>query len=96
MSKNPREIIFEPLITEKGTHLKLEDNAYLFAVNKNANKIEIKKAVKQMFNVKIKKVNTIKVKGKPKAMGQYIGIRPDWKKAIVFLEEGESIQELEV
>jgi len=96
MNKNPREIIFEPLITEKGTHLKADNNAYLFAVNKNSNKIEIKWAIKQMFNVKVKKINTIKVKGKPKAMGQYVGKRPDWKKAIIYLEEGETIQELEV
>ncbi len=96
MNKNPREIIFEPLITEKGTHLKADDNAYLFAVNKNANKIEIKWALEKMFNVKAKKINTIMVKGKPKAMGQYIGMRPDWKKAIVFLPAGESIEELEV
>ncbi len=96
MNKNPREIIFDTMFTEKGTHLKADHNCYIFVVNKKANKIEILNAIQEMFEVKVKKVNTLNCKGKPKSLGRYVGSRPDWKKAMVYLEAGESIREFEV
>ncbi|MEA3475936.1 MAG: 50S ribosomal protein L23 [Candidatus Cloacimonadota bacterium] len=96
MSKNPRKIIIQPLITEKGTHITEDANGYLFKVHRDSNKIEIKHAVEEIFDVKVKKVNTIYCKGKPKSLGRYVGRRPNWKKAIVYLESGESIKEFQV
>lgn len=96
MSKNPREIIIQTLMTEKGTHITEDANGYLFKVHIKANKIEIKDAIEKIFDVKVRKVNTIYYKGKPKSLGRYSGRRSDWKKAIVYLESGESIKEFEV
>ena len=93
--KNPRDIIIKPLITEKGTHIKKDANGYLFQVQKDSNKIEIKNAIEELFNVDVRKVNTICYKGKPKSLGRYVGRRSDWKKAIVFLTKGQSIKEFE-
>jgi len=84
--KNPRDIIIEPLITEKST-AQMEEKKYTFVVDKRANKIEIKKAVEDIFGVKVKKVNTVSVKGKPRRVGIHRGFRPGWKKAVVTLHE---------
>jgi len=89
--RDPRSIILKPLVTEKGSRLREAGNKYLFQVAKDANRIEIKQAVKQIFNVKVKDVKTIVVHGKVKRMGMFSGKRPDWKKAVVTLEEGQSI-----
>jgi large subunit ribosomal protein L23 len=89
--KNPRSIILKPLVTEKGSKLREVGNKYLFQVAIDANRIEIKAAVQQIFNVKVKDVRTLRVHGKVKRMGVFEGKRPDWKKAIVTLEEGQSI-----
>ena len=89
--KNPRSIILKPLVTEKGSRLREQGNKYLFSVVPDANKIEIKGAVQEIFNVKVKDVQTIIVHGKVKRMGAFQGKRPDWKKAVVTLEEGQSI-----
>ncbi len=94
--KHIREIILSPVISEKSTHLKTENNCYVFKVSLNANKIEIRHAIEKIFNVKVEKVNTIRQRGKVKRMGRYSGKRPDWKKAIVKLRKGDSIAELEV
>ncbi len=85
--KDPRDIIFKPLVTEKATHL-MEQNKYVFVVDKRANKIEIRKAVEDLFGVKVKAVNTVNVSGKPKRVGIHRGYKPDRKKAIVTLKEG--------
>ncbi|KPJ50415.1 50S ribosomal protein L23 [candidate division TA06 bacterium DG_26] len=85
---NPRAIIFEPVITEKATKLK-EENKYLFKVHKTAGKLQIKKAVEEIFKVKVESVNTQRVKGKRKRLGRFEGRRPDWKKALVKLREGK-------
>ena len=66
----------------------MAENKYTFAVDINANKIQIRKAVEDLFDVKVKSVNTMRVKGKPKRLGVHRGYRPNWKKAIVTLEEG--------
>jgi large subunit ribosomal protein L23 len=82
-----RDIIRKPLISEKSTGL-MEQLKYAFQVDPRANKVEIKKAVEELFKVKVKDVNTIRVTGKIKRMGAHSGRRPNWKKAIVTLEEG--------
>ncbi|MDD3052738.1 MAG: 50S ribosomal protein L23 [Candidatus Cloacimonetes bacterium] len=95
MVNHPREIVIAPLVTEKGTALKEEQNCYNFKVSINANKIEIKKAIEKIFPVKVVNVNTIRMKGKPKRQGRFSGYRADWKKAIVKLRSGDTIPDFE-
>lgn len=77
-----------PLQTEKGTELQ-KNNQYLFAVATRANKLEIKKAVEDIYKVKVKSVNTLVVPGKPKRVRYKLGYTSDWKKALVILKEGK-------
>ena len=84
--KSPYDIILKPIISEDSME-KMEDKKYVFKVDKNANKIEIRKAIEKIFDVKVKSVNTMNVKGKVKRMGAHSGKRSDWKKAIVALTE---------
>jgi len=86
-----RDILIRPLITEKSTQL-MEEGKYVFVVAKKANKIEIAKAVAEVFNVKVANVNTVNVSGKLKRMGRFVGKRSDYKKAIVKLAPGETIE----
>ena len=86
-----RDILVRPLITERTTQL-MAEGKYVFVVAKAANKIEIAKAVSEIFKVKVAKVNTVNVTGKKKRMGRTEGKRPDYKKAIVKLATGESIE----
>lgn len=86
-----RDILIRPLITEKSTQL-MEEGKYVFIVAKKANKIEIAKAVAEVFNVKVANVNTVNVSGKMKRMGRFVGKRSDYKKAIVKLAPGETIE----
>lgn len=87
-------IIKRPLFSEKNSRLKA-NNKYVFEVDRSANKIEIKRAVEEIFQVEVLKVNTINVLGKVRRRGRTSGKRPDWKKAIVTLKEGEKIPILE-
>jgi large subunit ribosomal protein L23 len=89
------DVLHGPLLTEKGTLLKETENKVLFKVAKNANKIEIKKAVEEIFKVKVDRVSTMNYKGKTKRMGRFEGKRADWKKAIVTLKEGEKLDFIE-
>ncbi len=83
MEKTAQDIIIRPIITENSMD-GLADRKYTFKVAKDANKIEIKKAVEQLFkDVKVEKVNTMNVRGKKKRMGRNEGYTPSWKKAIV-------------
>ena len=91
MTKTAQDIILKPIITEDSME-RLPDGKYTFKVAKDANKVEIAKAVEELFDVKVAKVNTISVKGKQKRMGRYVGFRPDWKKAIVTLEGEKTIE----
>jgi len=84
--KLPYDIIIKPVITERSMEA-IQDKKYVFRVAKDANKIEIKKAVEEVFGVKVLSVNTINVLGKEKRMGVHTGRRADWKKAIVRLTE---------
>lgn len=88
MGKIAQSIIIKPIITEASIEA-LELRKYTFAVAKDANKVEIAKAVEELFDVKVEKVNTMHVKGKSRRMGRYTGYTPDWKKAVVTLKEGE-------
>ena len=85
------DILIKPIVTEKTTMM-MSDGKYTFQLPLNANKVEIRKAVEQIFKVKVAKVTTLRIMGKMKRMGKYIGKRPDYKKAIVTLKEGESIE----
>ncbi len=89
-----REVIIRPVVTEKSTDL-MADNKYTFRVNIRANKTQIKQAVEQIFKVKVRQVNTSRVHGKLRRMGRTEGRRPDWKKAIVTLEPGHTIEVFE-
>ncbi len=79
-----RDTIIKPIVTESTSEM-MEQNKYTFKVAINANKIQIKNAVEEIFGVKVAKVNTMVMRGKLKRMGVHIGRRPDWKKAIVTL-----------
>jgi len=82
-----QDIILKPIITEKSME-GLQSSKYTFKVAKNANKIEIAKAVEELFGVKVAAVNTMNCRGRSKRMGIHSGYKPDWKKAIITLEEG--------
>lgn len=89
----PEQVIKRPLIlTEKGTFLREEANKYLFEVDRRANKIEIKKAVETLFRVAVQDVNTMIVRGKMRRMGRGYAKTRNWKKAVVTLRSGESIE----
>ncbi len=83
----PHDIIVKPIITEKSMD-DMAEGKYTFEVSKRATKVEIKKAVEEIFNVEVEKVNTMNVIGKIKRQGMTSGRRPSWKKAIVKLKEG--------
>ena len=83
------EVLRAPVITEKGSVLKDTENLYTFRVARDANKIEIRRAVEKIFKVKVESVRTARVHGKTKRVGRRMGHRPDWKKAYVRLRAGE-------
>ncbi|PDO11311.1 MAG: 50S ribosomal protein L23 [Candidatus Reconcilbacillus cellulovorans] len=83
---SPYDIIKRPIITERSTDL-MKQKQYVFEVDIRATKPEIKKAVEQIFKVKVVKVNTMRVPGKPKRFGRYSGYTREWKKAIVRLSD---------
>jgi len=85
-------VIKRPLVTEKTTIARDEGNKYFFEVDRRATKIEIYSAVEKIFKVKVVEVNTINVKGKKKRLGRTMGKRRNWKKAVVTLAAGNSIE----
>ena len=87
-------LIRRPLVTEKATDDSGRRNAYAFRVPLDANKVEIRQAVERLFNVKVLSVNTLRAKGKWKIRGRSIGRTHDWKKAMVVLQEGQTIEVL--
>ncbi|OHE56422.1 MAG: 50S ribosomal protein L23 [Thermodesulfovibrio sp. RBG_19FT_COMBO_41_18] len=93
--KNLYTIIKKPLFTEKGSSLKESQNKILVEVSRDANKIDIKKSVEEIFKVKVEKVSTINIKGKWKRQGRSIGKRPDRKKAVITLKKGEKLDFIE-
>jgi large subunit ribosomal protein L23 len=92
MNKDPRTVVRKVLITEKGTQLREERNQYFFEVARDANKIDIKRAVENIFKVKVDNVRTMQVRGKVKRQGRWLGRRNDWKKAIVTLQPDQKIE----
>lgn len=87
----PREVIRVPLVTEKGTLVGELSNQVVFRVHPKANKVEIRQAVEQMFQVKVEAVRTSRQLGKVRRVGRSSGRRADWKKAYVTLAEGSRI-----
>ena len=96
MQKNPRDVVLEPVVSEKSYDLIQDWNTYTFIVDKRSNKTEIKQAVAKIFDVKVLSVNTINRKGKKKRTGWVVGRRPDSKRALVTLAPGDSIDIFEV
>ncbi|HEX8422160.1 MAG TPA: 50S ribosomal protein L23 [Pyrinomonadaceae bacterium] len=90
---NANQIIRRPLVTEKSTILREEGNVIAFEVDPNANKIEVKRAVEELFKVKVEDVRLFNVRGKMKRMGRWAGKRRDWRKAYVRLKAGEKAPE---
>ena len=86
-----RDILIRPLINERSTDL-MQEGKFVFVVDKRANKIQIAQAVKEIFNVMVEDVNTINVKGKTKRRGRMVGKTNSYKKAIVKLKAGETIE----
>ncbi len=93
--KNLYTIIKKPLFTEKGTALKESQNKILVEVARDANKVEIKKSIEEIFKVKVEKVATINMQGKWKRQGRSLGKRPDKKKAVITLKKGEKLDFIE-
>lgn len=89
--RDPRHIVLRPLVTEKSTTLKDERNQVSFEVAVDANKVEVRRAVETIFNVKVTGVRTQMVFGKVKRMGRFRGRRPSWKKAVVSLAPGQKL-----
>ncbi|MGE5456074.1 MAG: 50S ribosomal protein L23 [Ignavibacteriales bacterium] len=89
---NYRDVIKSPIITEKSSDLAQNKNTITFSVDPKANKVQIKQAVENIFNVKVESVNTINVRPKRKKVGKYVGTTNKVKKAIVKLKEGSSIE----
>lgn len=84
-------LIVRPLLTERSTILKEKHNQYLFETKLEANKTDIKKAIEELFKVKVEDVRTMIVRGKFRRFGRGGGVRPDWKKAVVTLQKGQKI-----
>ena len=91
MSLNLNEILLAPVVSEK-SYTQLASRKYTFRVHQDAHKTQVRQAVEQLFEVKVQNVNIVKVQAKPKRRGATKGTRPGWKKAIVQLREGNTIE----
>jgi large subunit ribosomal protein L23 len=94
MSLHPSEILLAPVVSEK-SYSGLADRRYTFKVHSDAHKTQVRQAVELLFDVRVERVNIVKVQPKPKRRGLHKGTRPGWKKAIVQLREGETIDVFE-
>ena len=88
---NPADVLIAPVVSEK-SYAGLADRKYTFKVHQDAHKTQVRQAVEQLFGVKVESVRMIKVPAKPKRRGVFKGVRPSWKKAVVQLRDGESIE----
>ena len=95
-NKSIFNVIRRPIISEKSIALREALNQVTFEVDMSANKIDIRKAVQQLLEAKVLSVNTLIVRGKVKRIGRYSGKRPNWKKAVVTLDEGQTIAALDL
>ena len=91
MSLHPNEVLLAPVVSEKSYSL-IADRKYSFRVHPDAHKTQIRQAVEEFFEVKVERVNVSQVKSKPKRRGLHRGRKPGWKKAVVQLREGETIE----
>jgi large subunit ribosomal protein L23 len=91
MSLHPAEVLIAPVVSEK-SYGQIAQNRYTFKVHQDAHKTQVRQAVEELFDVKVLNVAIIKVPAKPKRRGQFRGIRPGWKKAVVQLKQGDSIE----
>ena len=91
MSLHPTEILISPVVSEK-SYSHIPERKYTFKVHKDAHKTQIRQAVEELFGVKVARVNVIKMQPKPKRRGVTRGTKPGWKKAVVQLREGETIE----
>ena len=89
--KDARQIVIRPLVTEKSTLMREEANKYVFRVIPSATKRQIAQAVEELFEVHVTDVKTMKMQGKKKRLGRNLGRRPSWKKAIVTLADGDTV-----
>ena len=89
---NLHDVIHRPVVTEKSSIAREEANIATFRVDPNATKLEIRKAVEELFEVKVMSVRTMQQPGKKKRIGKSVGRKPAWKKAIVELAEGQAIE----
>ena len=90
--RDPYTVLVRPLLTEKITAMRESGNKVAFLVRRDSNRIEIKRAVESVLKVKVERVNVMNVRGKTKRLGRFVGKRPDWKKAVVTLKEGEKLE----
>ena len=93
MTKSPYQLLWKPIITEKGLDVKENRRTLVFQVHPDANKVEIKQAVQSVFKVKVQSVHTANFRGKMRRRGRTFGYRLDWKKAYVQLKAGEKMPE---
>ena len=91
MSLHPGEVLISPVVSEK-SYGQIAQNRYTFRVHKDAHKTQVRQAVEQQFDVKVERVNILKVQPKPKRRGLIKGTRPGWKKAVVQLKPGDTIE----
>jgi len=90
--KDSRDVLIKPVITENSMLKMEENNTYTFKVAKNSNKVQIRKAIEEIFDVKVDNVNTMNMRGKKRRLGRNEGRTASWKKALVKLAEGDSIE----
>ena len=91
MSLHPAQVLISPVVSEK-SYGQIVENRYTFKVHKDAHKTQIRQAVEELFDVKVARVNVIKVQAKPKRRGAIKGTRQGWKKAVVQLRAGDTIE----
>ena len=91
MSLHPNQVLLAPVVSEKSYEL-IENGKYSFRVHPDAHKTQVRQAVEELFNVHVEGVNILQVRPKPKRRGMVRGRRPGWKKAVVQLRKGESIE----
>jgi large subunit ribosomal protein L23 len=91
LSLHPNEVLLAPVVSEKSYSL-IADRKYSFRVHPKAHKTQVRQAVEELFNVKVERVNISQVKAKPKRRGLIRGTKPGWKKAVVQVREGDTIE----
>jgi len=91
MSLHPSQVLIRPVVSEK-SYEQITQNQYTFKVHQDAHKTQIRQAVEELFEVKVERVNVIKVQAKPKRRGAFKGTRQGWKKAVVQLRAGDTIE----